>query len=67
VARPEGWLIRQNQDGTCDVFLDRRPCVYDRYDVDEAIQWILRSPQWGGQAVVMQDKDGWPTKLEVRR
>ena len=63
--RPEGWLIRQAQDGTCDVFFDRRPCVYDRDDLAEATSWVRRSPQWAGQPVVLEEPDGYQAPLRV--
>jgi hypothetical protein len=66
VGRPEGWLIQVRQDGKCDVFLDRRPVVYDRDDVDEAVTFIRRYRDWAGQPIVVEDPDGYQQPMEVR-
>lgn len=59
MARADGWLVRRNSDGTHDVFLNRRPCVYDRADQEEAVRYIQRRREYRrGQPVAIEQPDG---------
>lgn len=61
------WVIRQNTDGTCDVFRDRRLCVYDRDGVTEALDRIRHDLRWSpADMVILEEPDGYRSLLRVR-
>jgi hypothetical protein len=56
-SRSFEWVIRQGEDGTCDVLRDRRPERYGLPDADAALRWLTRdsrSTYYPGEPVYLE-------------
>lgn len=62
------WEIEQRDDGTFDVFRDRRVIVYDRADLDEALD-VIRRMEPDATEFTLIEIDGYrtPTPIPVAR
>jgi collagenase-like PrtC family protease len=63
MARDPEWTIEAAPGGRFDVFCDRRPVVYDRDDLDEAIRYAR---QRGAEEVVVVEPDGYRRTVRGR-
>lgn len=56
MARNPEWTVERVAGGRYDVFYDRRPVVYDRDDLDEAVRYAAER---GAKEVVVIHEDGY--------